>query len=250
MGHAIAELGAVAVHLQRARPRRCASCRALSVPLRPGGAGGRKAAIRRPAAGHALGRERPGRAQALGLGRAPPAASWAITARRSSTGCPTHTDETLRPWLQPVPPGQRQEGRGRHPQFGLPQRLWRTPGRSRPASAPTPRWSEVPAKAQNRLLELLLRTLLAVQRQNHPQGGVRDLRRHSARAKLNLKTMQSRRVPGLYFAGEVLDIDGITGGFNFQAAWTTGFLAGRAMAAGGLPPLAGNRGSLISGSSH
>ena len=46
----------------------------------------------------------------------------------------------------------------------------------------------------------------------------------------DLKTMQSRRVPGLYFAGEVLDIDGITGGFNFQAAWTTGFLAGRAMA--------------------
>ena len=43
--------------------------------------------------------------------------------------------------------------------------------------------------------------------------------------------MQSRHVPGLYFAGEVLDIDGITGGFNFQAAWTTGFLAGRAMAA-------------------
>ena len=40
-------------------------------------------------------------------------------------------------------------------------------------------------------------------------------------------TLQSRVVPGLYFAGEVLDIDGITGGFNFQAAWTTGFIAGR-----------------------
>ena len=40
-------------------------------------------------------------------------------------------------------------------------------------------------------------------------------------------TMESRRHPGLHFAGEVLDIDGITGGFNFQAAWTTGFLAGR-----------------------
>jgi predicted flavoprotein YhiN len=41
-------------------------------------------------------------------------------------------------------------------------------------------------------------------------------------------TMESRKVPGLHFAGEVLDIDGITGGFNFQAAWTTGFLAGSA----------------------
>ena len=48
--------------------------------------------------------------------------------------------------------------------------------------------------------------------------------------EVNMHTMESHRVPGLYFAGEVLDIDGITGGFNFQAAWTTGFLAGRAMA--------------------
>lgn len=40
------------------------------------------------------------------------------------------------------------------------------------------------------------------------------------------KNMESKRMKGLYFAGEVLDIDGITGGFNFQAAWTTGFLAG------------------------
>ena len=49
---------------------------------------------------------------------------------------------------------------------------------------------------------------------------------------LNLKTMQSKAHPGLYFAGEVLDIDGITGGFNFQAAWTTGHLAGKAIAEG------------------
>jgi predicted flavoprotein YhiN len=39
--------------------------------------------------------------------------------------------------------------------------------------------------------------------------------------------MESKVVPGLYFAGEVLNIDGVTGGFNFQAAWTTGFVAGR-----------------------
>jgi predicted Rossmann fold flavoprotein len=47
---------------------------------------------------------------------------------------------------------------------------------------------------------------------------------------LDLKTMASKSGPGLYFAGEVLDIDGITGGFNFQAAWTTGHLAGSAIA--------------------
>lgn len=49
-------------------------------------------------------------------------------------------------------------------------------------------------------------------------------------SEVDFKTMQSRLVPGLFFAGEVLDIDGVTGGFNFQSAWTTGWLAGSAMA--------------------
>lgn len=44
--------------------------------------------------------------------------------------------------------------------------------------------------------------------------------------EVNLKTMESKIVPGLFFAGEVLDIDAVTGGFNFQAAWTTGYIAG------------------------
>jgi predicted Rossmann fold flavoprotein len=48
--------------------------------------------------------------------------------------------------------------------------------------------------------------------------------------EVDFKTMESRLCPGLHFAGEVLDIDGITGGFNFQAAWATGWLAGTAMA--------------------
>ena len=48
--------------------------------------------------------------------------------------------------------------------------------------------------------------------------------------ELNFRTMESKICPGLFFAGELLDIDGITGGFNFQAAWTTGFVAGNAMA--------------------
>ena len=49
-------------------------------------------------------------------------------------------------------------------------------------------------------------------------------------SEVDFKTMESRVCPGLFFAGELLDIDGITGGFNFQAAWTTGFIAGHAMA--------------------
>jgi predicted Rossmann fold flavoprotein len=49
-------------------------------------------------------------------------------------------------------------------------------------------------------------------------------------SEVDFKTMGSRLVPGLFFAGEVLDIDGLTGGFNFQAAWTGGWIAGRALA--------------------
>ena len=44
-------------------------------------------------------------------------------------------------------------------------------------------------------------------------------------AEVDFRTMQSKKVPNLFFAGEVLDIDAITGGFNFQAAWTTAFIA-------------------------
>ncbi len=49
--------------------------------------------------------------------------------------------------------------------------------------------------------------------------------------EIDFKTMESKLVPRLYFAGEVIDVDGVTGGFNFQSAWTTGFHAGRDIAA-------------------
>jgi hypothetical protein len=52
-------------------------------------------------------------------------------------------------------------------------------------------------------------------------------------SEVDFRTMESRVCHGLHFAGEVLDIDGVTGGFNFQSAWTTGMIAGRAMAEGG-----------------
>ena len=142
---------------------------------------------------------------------------------------PTFTEETLRPWLQQFRQDNGKKTVAANPQFGLPQRLWRNLI-EQAGIAPETRWSDLPAKAQNRLLELLLRTPLAVRGKTTYKeefvtcGGI-DL------AEIDLKTMQSRRVPDLYFAGEVLDIDGITGGFNFQAAWTTGFLAGHAMAA-------------------
>jgi predicted Rossmann fold flavoprotein len=141
---------------------------------------------------------------------------------------PTHTDETLRPWAQAFRLENGKKQVVAHPQFGLPARLWRTLA-TEAGIGPETRWNEVPAKAQGRLLELLLRTPLQVQgKTTHKDefvtcGGI-------PLSEVSLSTFESKRVPGLFFAGEVLDIDGITGGFNFQAAWTTGFLAGQALA--------------------
>ena len=142
---------------------------------------------------------------------------------------PAFTEDTLRPWLQQFRQENGKKTVAANPQFGLPQRLWRNLT-EQAGIAPETRWSDLPAKSQNRLLELLLRTPLAVRGKTTYKdefvtcGGI-------LLDEIELKTMESRKVPGLYFAGEVLDIDGITGGFNFQAAWTTGFLAGRAMSA-------------------
>ena len=143
---------------------------------------------------------------------------------------PAHSDETLRAWFQEY---RHQNGKKTilaNPLLNLPQRLWRTLATEAGIESET-RWSDLPAKAQSKLLELLLRTSLSVKgKTTHKDefvtcGGI-------PLSEVDLKTMQSRKVAGLHFAGEVLDIDGITGGFNFQAAWTTGFLAGQAMASG------------------
>ena len=142
---------------------------------------------------------------------------------------PTYTEETLRTWLQQFRQENGKKTVAANPQFGLPQRLWRSLA-EQAGVAPDTRWSDLPAKAQNRLLELLLRYPLAVRGKTTYKdefvtcGGI-------SLDEIDLKTMGSRRVPGLHFAGEVLDIDGITGGFHFQAAWTTGYLAGQALAA-------------------
>jgi predicted Rossmann fold flavoprotein len=91
------------------------------------------------------------------------------------------------------------------------------------------RWAALSKSAQHQLVQQLTRTEFGVTGKSLNKdefvtcGGIRL-------SEVNFKTMESRICPGLYFAGELLDIDGITGGFNFQAAWTTGWLAGRAMA--------------------
>jgi predicted Rossmann fold flavoprotein len=95
--------------------------------------------------------------------------------------------------------------------------------------APDTRWSALGGAAQHRLIQQLRRTAFAVTGKSLNKdefvtcGGV-------ALGEVDFRTIQSKLCPGLFFAGEMLDVDGVTGGFNFQAAWTTGWIAGHAMA--------------------
>jgi predicted Rossmann fold flavoprotein len=91
---------------------------------------------------------------------------------------------------------------------------------------PETRWKDLGKKNVNKLVNTLLNDRYQVSGKTTfkeefvTAGGV-------ALTEVDFKTMESKVVSGLYFAGEILDIDGITGGFNFQAAWTTGFISGR-----------------------
>ena len=86
------------------------------------------------------------------------------------------------------------------------------------------RWAEIGSKGLNRLVETLSNDSYHIKGQSRFKeefvtcGGV-------ALSNINNKTLECKKHPGLYFAGEILDVDAITGGFNLQAAWSTGFLA-------------------------
>lgn len=110
----------------------------------------------------------------------------------------------------------------------LPRRLW---GRIIEAAGvdETMQWSQLSRTSETRLIQELTAARFSVQGKTTNKeefvtcGGIRL-------KEVDFRTMESRKAPGLYFAGECLDIDGITGGFNFQAAWTTGHIAGESMA--------------------
>lgn len=88
------------------------------------------------------------------------------------------------------------------------------------------RWLDLSKKEINKLVNVLLNDEYKVSGKTTFKeefvtcGGV-------SLSDVKVQTMESKVVPNLYFAGELLDIDGVTGGFNFQAAWTTGFIAGK-----------------------
>ena len=111
-----------------------------------------------------------------------------------------------------------------HP-FGLPSRLWLYILSKLDIDAVKP-WAEIGRKTLNRMIETLVNDQYTIAGKGAFReefvtcGGV-------SLSSVNSKTLESKVCPNLFFAGEVLDIDAITGGFNLQAAWTTGYIAGK-----------------------
>lgn len=112
--------------------------------------------------------------------------------------------------------------------FLLPARLWEYLLQCANIND-TVRWADLPAKAQHLLSKLLctqefeLRGKTTFKEEFVTAGGI-------ALNEVDAAGMESKLKKGIYFAGEILDIDGVTGGFNFQNAWTTGYLAAQAIA--------------------
>lgn len=109
--------------------------------------------------------------------------------------------------------------------FQLPSRLWEYFLQQCGIDADI-RWADLPAKEQNKLIKLLCANEFSVQGKTTfkeefvTAGGVQL-------TEVDVQTMQSKIAKGIFFAGEILNIDGITGGYNFQSAWTTGWIAAK-----------------------
>ena len=113
--------------------------------------------------------------------------------------------------------------------FQLPNRLWQFLLQEAGIKEEW-RWADLPSKEQNKLVQILTNHEFHVKgkttfKEEFVTAGGVDLK------QVDANTMQSKLHPGLFFAGEILDVDGITGGFNFQHAWTSGFIAAKSIAA-------------------
>lgn len=149
--------------------------------------------------------------------------NYTFTAQINWIGEPN--EDRARTALEKVMPDIRKKQLGNACPFDLPRKFW-TYLLDRAGCNANQRWMDLGKKDRNRLFNTLLNDTHDVQGKTTFKeefvtcGGVE-------RSEVNFNTMESRIAPCLYFAGEVLDVDGITGGFNFQAAWSTGFVAGQ-----------------------
>lgn len=141
---------------------------------------------------------------------------------------PAYNENTLREKMQQVRfEIAAQKIINRNP-FQLPQRLWEFVIAASDIQ-PDLRWADLPSKQQNLLIKNLCSQEFAVKGKTTfkeefvTAGGIRL-------SEVDANTMMSKLHPHLYFAGEILDVDGITGGFNFQHAWTSGWIAAKNIA--------------------
>ena len=112
--------------------------------------------------------------------------------------------------------------------FNLPSRLWQY-HLQRCGINEEIRWADLPLRLQNLLANQLCSQQFRVNgkttfKEEFVTAGGVNLN------EVNAATMESKIVPNIFFAGEILDVDGITGGFNFQHAWTSGFIAAEKIA--------------------
>ena len=113
--------------------------------------------------------------------------------------------------------------------FGLPQRLWEFLLDHSEVNKES-RWADLPAKEQNKLIRNLCACEFAIKgkttfKEEFVTAGGINLN------EVDANTMMSKKQPHLFFAGEILNVDGITGGFNFQHAWTSGYIAANSISA-------------------
>lgn len=141
---------------------------------------------------------------------------------------PDLDEQTVRTRLQELRAESAQKKVYAYHAFNIPQRLWQFLCEQSGIPS-TIRWGELPSAEQNRLVNMLMAHSFEVRGKTTfkeefvTAGGIRL-------QEIDPATMESKKVPGIYFAGEIMDVDGITGGFNFQHAWTSGFIAGRSIA--------------------
>jgi predicted Rossmann fold flavoprotein len=141
---------------------------------------------------------------------------------------PEYNEQTLREYLQQLRFDIASQKIGNRNPFNLPQRLWQYLLQQSGIDEDK-RWADLPAKEQNKLIanccaqEFKIQGKTTFKEEFVTAGGIQL-------SEVDANTMQSKIVPHLYFAGEILDVDGITGGFNFQHAWTSGFIAAKAIA--------------------
>ncbi len=114
--------------------------------------------------------------------------------------------------------------------FTLPNRLWEFLLMQSGIQVDM-RWADLPAKEQNKLIKNLCANDYAVKgkttfKEEFVTSGGIEL------SEIDFNTMQSKKHPGLFFAGEIINVDGITGGYNFQNAWTTGWIAAKGISLG------------------